>query len=103
MQELREKAESYEKYKSLFRRVIGKVARSKGFRKVARAVATFSMMFALASCEAGVATQPQESAAVDFIDEIDLFIYEIQLFIDFICFISMKNVSLQQFLSIIDK
>ena len=39
----------------------------------------------------------------DFIDEIDLFIYEIQLFIDFICFISMKNVSLQQFLSIIDK
>ena len=32
----------------------------------------------------------------DFIDEIDLFI-------DFICFISMKNVSLQQFLSIIDK
>ena len=71
MQELREKAESYEKYKSLFRRVIGKVARSKGFRKVARAVATFSMMFALASCEAGVATQPQESAAVDFIDEIE--------------------------------
>lgn len=39
----------------------------------------------------------------DFIDEIGLFIYEIQLFIDFICFISMKNVSLQQFLSIIDK
>ena len=71
LQELREKAESYEKYKSLFRRVIGKVARSKGFRKVARAVATFSMLFALASCEAGVAAQPQESAAVDFIDEIE--------------------------------
>ena len=71
IQSIRERAESYEKYKSLFRRVVGKVAHSKGFRKVARIVATFSLMFALASCDAGVAEQPHDSAVVDFIDDIE--------------------------------